>query len=87
MSIEMTLQRERSRRSVASSDAGTSARAAAQVRTEPSTVRIAIIATAMIFLCVFVVLPLVMVFAQAFSRGMTAYLAALAEPEALSAIR
>jgi len=87
MSIEMTLQRERSRRSVASSDAGTSARAAAQVRTEPSTVRIAIIATAMIFLGVFVVLPLVMVFAQAFSRGMTAYLAALAEPEALSAIR
>jgi sulfate/thiosulfate transport system permease protein len=87
MSIEMTLQRERSSQSVGVNDAGASARGAAQVRTEPSGVRIAIIATAMIFLGVFVVLPLVMVFAQAFSRGVVAYLAALAEPEALSAIR
>ena len=87
MSIEMTLQRERSSRSVGVNDAGASARGTAQVRTEPSGVRIAIIAAAMIFLGVFVVLPLVMVFAQAFSRGVVAYLAALAEPEALSAIR
>jgi sulfate transport system permease protein len=87
MSIEMTLQQQRRGQSVASSDAGASAHGAALVRTEPSGVRIAIIATAMIFLGVFVVLPLVMVFAQAFSHGIAAYLAALAEPEALSAIR
>ena len=41
----------------------------------------------MIFLTVFVVLPLVVVFAQAFSKGIGAYFAALSDPEALSAIR
>jgi sulfate transport system permease protein len=40
-----------------------------------------------IFLTVFVVLPLVVVFAQAFSKGVGAYFAALSDPEALSAIR
>jgi sulfate transport system permease protein len=87
MSIEMTLQRERSRRPVGTADAVALPRGAAQVRTEPFAVRVTVIAIAVTFLGVFVVLPLVMVFAQAFSRGMTAYLAALAEPEALSAIR
>jgi sulfate transport system permease protein len=57
------------------------------LRTEPRAVRIIIIALAMIFLVVFVVLPLVIVFAQAFSRGILAYFAALAEPEALAAIK
>ncbi|QOZ79516.1 sulfate ABC transporter permease subunit CysW [Bradyrhizobium sp. CCBAU 53351] len=57
------------------------------LRTEPRAVRIVIIALAMIFLSVFVVLPLVVVFAQAFSKGIFAYFAALAEPEALAAIK
>ena len=57
------------------------------LRTEPRAVRIIIIALAMIFLVVFVVLPLVIVFAQAFSRGILAYFAALGEPEALAAIK
>ncbi|MBR0699438.1 sulfate ABC transporter permease subunit CysW [Bradyrhizobium diazoefficiens] len=57
------------------------------LRTEPRAVRIVIIALAMIFLSVFVVLPLVVVFAQAFSKGILAYFAALAEPEALAAIK
>src|SRR5215203_2362698 len=57
------------------------------LRTEPKIVRGAIIAIAVTFLTVFVVLPLVVVFAQAFSKGISAYFAALAEPEALSAIR
>ncbi|MBB4258298.1 MULTISPECIES: sulfate ABC transporter permease subunit CysW [unclassified Bradyrhizobium] len=63
--------------------------AAAQdnLRTEPRAVRIIIIALAIIFLSVFVVLPLVVVFAQAFSKGILAYLSALAEPEALAAIK
>ncbi|MBB4373242.1 sulfate transport system permease protein [Bradyrhizobium sp. cir1] len=57
------------------------------LRTEPRAVRIAIITLAIMFLTVFVVLPLVVVFAQAFSRGVLAYLAALAEPEAMAAIK
>jgi sulfate transport system permease protein len=56
-------------------------------RTEPRLVRGIIVAIAQIFLAVFVVLPLVVVFAQAFSRGVGAYVAALSDPEALSAIR
>jgi len=58
-----------------------------EVRTEPPLVRWALIAVAVTFLTVFVVLPLVVVFAEAFSRGAGAYLAALKEPEALAAIR
>src|SRR3984893_14492386 len=54
---------------------------------EPRLVRAVIIAIALIFLTVFVVLPLAVVFAQAFSRGIGAYFAALSDPEALSAIR
>ena len=57
------------------------------LRTEPWAVRIAIITLAIAFLSVFVVLPLVLVFAQAFSKGVLAYFAALAEPEALGAIK
>jgi sulfate/thiosulfate transport system permease protein len=55
--------------------------------TEPKPVRVVIIAIAITFLSVFVVLPLVVVFAQAFSKGASAYLAALSDPEALAAIR
>src|SRR6267143_1849605 len=57
------------------------------LHTEPRPVRIVIIAIAVIFLTVFVVMPLVVVFAQAFSKGMGAYFAALSDLEALSAIR
>jgi sulfate/thiosulfate transport system permease protein len=57
------------------------------LRTEPKSVRFVIIAITVVFLSVFVVLPLVVVFAQAFSKGVSAYVAALSEPEALSAIR
>src|SRR6202051_4073022 len=57
------------------------------LRTEPRPIRVVIIAIAVIFLTVFVVLPLVVVFAQAFSRGIGAYFSALADPEARSAIK
>jgi sulfate transport system permease protein len=56
-------------------------------RCEPRAVRIAIIAIAVTFLALFVVLPLIVVFASALSKGMVAYFAALSDPEALSAIR
>jgi sulfate/thiosulfate transport system permease protein len=61
--------------------------ARSDTRTEPWLVRVVIITVAVIFLSVFVVLPLVVVFAQAFSKGIGAYFSALADPEALSAIR
>jgi len=76
--------------SLSSSDARARARAVAareNIRTEPKMVRIVIIGIAVLFLTLFVVLPLVVVFAQAFSRGISAYLVALSEPEALAAIR
>src|SRR6201746_724656 len=57
------------------------------LRTEPRPIRLVIIAIAVICLTVFVVLPLVVVFAQAFSKGVGAYFSALSDPEALSAIR
>ena len=57
------------------------------VRSEPWLARVVIIGLTMLFLTVFVVLPLIIVFAQAFAHGVGAYLAALAEPEALSAIK
>jgi len=56
-------------------------------RTEPGPIRLIIIALAIAFLSIFVVLPLVVVFASAFSKGIVAYFAALAEPEALAAIK
>ncbi|MDA9526413.1 sulfate/thiosulfate transporter permease subunit [Bradyrhizobium sp. CCBAU 11434] len=76
--------------SLSSPEAKARARAAAarnNLRTEPQAVRIAIIALAIVFLSIFVVLPLVLVFAQAFSKGILAYVAALSEPEALAAIK
>lgn len=58
-----------------------------RVRQEPRAVRWAIIAIVVIFLTVFLVLPLVTVFQQALARGVLPYLAALTEPDALLAIR
>ncbi|MGY3148787.1 sulfate transport system permease protein [Bradyrhizobium sp. USDA 3397] len=74
--------------SLSASDSQAHAAAARNnLRTEPRAVRIIIITLALLFLTVFVVLPLVVVFAQAFSRGILAYFAALAEPEAMAAIK
>lgn len=58
-----------------------------EIRTEPFLVRWTLITIAVSFLTIFVVLPLVVVFTEAFSRGIGAYVAALSDPEALSAIR
>ena len=76
--------------SLSSPEAKARAHAAAarnNLRTEPKAVRIAIITLAILFLSVFVVLPLVLVFAEALSKGIRAYLSALTDPEALSAIK
>jgi len=55
--------------------------------TEPPVVRGALLAVAIVFLAVFLVLPLAAVFAQALEKGFAAYLAALREPDAWAAIR
>jgi sulfate transport system permease protein len=56
-------------------------------RTEPAAVRVILIAVALIFLALFLVLPLLIVFQEALSRGIEAYFAALADPTAVAAIR
>ena len=85
MSVEMTLQAP----SVASS--ATSPRVAQagrpDPRTEPRLVRIVITTLALAFLSVFVVLPLIVVFVEAFGKGIAAYFTALADAEAWDAIR
>ena len=53
---------------------------------EPRAVRVGLIAVALIFLVVFLILPLLAVFVEAFRGGIGAYFAAITEPEALSAI-
>jgi sulfate/thiosulfate transport system permease protein len=61
--------------------------AGSDVRAEPRLVRGLIIGFSMLFLSVFVVLPLLLVFATALAKGIEFYLAALGEAEALAAIR
>jgi len=48
---------------------------------------IVMILAALVFMALFLLLPLITVFAQAFAAGLPGYLAALADPDALSAIR
>jgi len=54
---------------------------------EPTWVRRALIASALIFLALFLLMPLAAVFAEALRKGWSAYIAAIVEPDALSAIR
>lgn len=55
--------------------------------TEPPWVRALLLLTAIGFIAILVLLPVAIVFAEAFSQGFKAYMAALAHPDALSAIR
>ena len=55
--------------------------------TERNGVRVTLIAIAVVFLAFFLLLPLVTVFVEAFRGGVSAYLAALVEPETMAAIR
>jgi sulfate/thiosulfate transport system permease protein len=55
--------------------------------TEPRVVRWAIIAVALGFVALFLVVPLVAVFAEALGKGFDAYRAAIVEPDALAALR
>jgi sulfate/thiosulfate transport system permease protein len=57
------------------------------VREDPIHLRVVLIAVAIMFLGLFIGLPLIMVFAQALARGWAAYFEALSDPVALKAIR
>jgi sulfate/thiosulfate transport system permease protein len=58
---------------------------ASDARADPAPMRWAIIAITIVFLILFIVAPLVNVFAQAFSKGLEAYIAAIRNPDALAA--
>ncbi|GAB4071656.1 sulfate ABC transporter permease subunit CysW [Ancylobacter sonchi] len=56
------------------------------VRSEPAAVKWTVVVVATLFIGLFIVLPLINVFAQAFVKGWEAYANALVEPDALAAI-
>ena len=55
--------------------------------TEPTWVKWTLISAALLFLTVFLFIPLGLVFTEAFKKGVAVYLAAVTEPDALSAIK
>jgi len=57
------------------------------VTTERYPVRILLVATAVVFLVLFLLLPLAAVFVEAFRAGLGAYFAAITEPDAVAAIK
>ncbi len=57
------------------------------VISEPAWVRLALIAVALVFLGLFLMLPLFVVFTEALRGGIGAYVEAFTEPDALAAIR
>jgi sulfate transport system permease protein len=64
-----------------------SSRTVTQATSEPTAVRWLLIAIAVIFLAVFLLLPLAVVFGSAFQKGVRFYFDSLGEPDALAAIR
>jgi sulfate transport system permease protein len=62
-------------------------RSAQRSTAEPALIRWALVGVAVLFLALFLFLPLAAVFGQAFERGVGAYFAALRDPDAWSAIR
>jgi sulfate transport system permease protein len=86
MTIIATTTRPRPARTKAVAAAAVSPLAQRDLHTEPRWVRGIVIGLAVTFLSVFVGLPLVLVFAEAFAKGIGFYLSSLSDPEALAAI-
>jgi sulfate transport system permease protein len=63
------------------------ARARSAARGEPLVVRVLLITVALLFLALFLVVPLATVWTQAFAKGWAAYRDALREPDTLAALR
>ena len=57
------------------------------VRRDPLPVRVALIGAALFFLALFIGLPLITVFIQAFAKGWSAYRGAITDPISLAAVR
>jgi sulfate/thiosulfate transport system ATP-binding protein len=55
--------------------------------TEPRWVRVLLISSALLFLGLFLVLPLIVVFSEAFKKGLDVYIESVREPDAAAAIR
>lgn len=55
--------------------------------TEPAYVRWSLIAVAVLFLGLFLILPLIAVFTEAFKQGADVFFAAISDPETLSAVK
>jgi sulfate transport system permease protein len=55
--------------------------------TEPAVVRWGLTVVALVFLALFLALPLAAVFSQAFEKGLSVYLEALREPDTLAAVK
>jgi sulfate transport system permease protein len=66
---------------------GATARTPPPTTTESAAVRAILIAVALAFLALFLVLPVVVVFAEALRKGVAAYFATFQDPDALAAIR
>jgi sulfate transport system permease protein len=64
----------------------TGARTAARRLTEPAALRWTLILVVLAFLGLFLALPLVMIFTEAFAKGLDAYRTAIVEPDALAAM-
>jgi len=62
-------------------------KARTRMTTEPAAVRYGLVSLAVLFLGLFLVAPLVTVFASALEKGIGVYLSAIREPETLDAIR
>ena len=58
-----------------------------RAQTEPTVVRWLLISVALVFIALFLMLPLAAVFIQAFDKGLSVYLDALKEPDTLSSIK
>lgn len=72
---------------VRASAAAVAPRRLADATTEPVWVKWLLIGVALVFLTLFLFVPLAIVFAEAFKKGLGVYLAAISEPDALSAIK
>ena len=64
-----------------------SPRRVSDATTEPAWLRRVLIAVALAFLTVFLFIPLIAVFVEALKKGVDVYLAAISEPDAVSAIK
>jgi len=67
--------------------AGISPTASRRLLTEPAPLRWTLIGLVLAFLAVFLILPLVLVFSEALSKGWTAYRDAVSHPDALAALQ